>query len=110
MSVTPEYVTLSELSKTIPGRPSAISLWRWCRQGLKTRDGGRLRLKHVRCGRRLLVRPVDAVEFCDRLAADDLEYFSAKDETPAPAPRPRSEAARRKDAEAAHARCEAAGL
>ena len=47
MDETPKYITLTEAAKVAPGRPSTSCLWRWCRKGVISRNGERVRLKHA---------------------------------------------------------------
>ena len=39
-------ITLTEAAKITPGRPSTNCLWRWCRRGVLSRGGERVRLEH----------------------------------------------------------------
>jgi len=45
-----QHITLTEAAKITPGRPSTNCLWRWCRRGVMSRSGQRVRLEHVRIG------------------------------------------------------------
>ena len=47
------HITLAEAAKLAPGRPSACAVWRWCRIGIKSRNGQRIRLEHIRAGGRI---------------------------------------------------------
>lgn len=109
-----DYLKLSEAAKLLPGRPSAICLWRWCRHGLKTRTGEKVRLAHVRVGRNIMVTPQDCNEFFRRVAEGDAEHFDVADaQRPchlAARPKASEAAAPSAGAQAAHKRLEAAGL
>ncbi|MCI0630465.1 MAG: DUF1580 domain-containing protein, partial [Phycisphaerales bacterium] len=48
-----ELITLVEAAKLSPGRPSVNAVWRWCRRGVRARNGERIRLEHVRAGGRI---------------------------------------------------------
>lgn len=50
---TEEHLTLSQAARLAPGRPSANCVWRWCREGVKSKSGERVRLKHMRFGGRI---------------------------------------------------------
>ena len=67
----------------VPVHPSCV--FRWARHGVVARDGTRVRLAHVRIGRRLFVRLTDVIAFGRSLAAADVAGFEAqarKDATP----------------------------
>ena len=70
-----EFLKLSEAANLCPGRPSASCLWRWCRQGVKSRSGQRIRLEHRRVGGRIYVRKSDLNAFFEQLARSDLRHF-----------------------------------
>lgn len=72
---TPEYITLTEAAKRCPSRPSISAIWRWCRRGLKSRSGRRVRLQHVRVGGRIFTTEEYMHRFFGELAASDAEYF-----------------------------------
>ncbi len=65
------WITLSQASKTIPGRPSSSTIWRWIRTGIRTADGDRVRLRHIRVGRRIFISPDDLNRFFRDIAARD---------------------------------------
>lgn len=49
MNISDEnLVTLAEAARSLPGRPSIPTLWRWCTTGVRG-----VRLGHVRLGRRI---------------------------------------------------------
>jgi hypothetical protein len=45
---TDEMLTLSGAAKRLPNRPSASSLWRWCRKGIRGH-----RLEYIRIGSKI---------------------------------------------------------
>jgi hypothetical protein len=51
-----DYITLGEAAKIAPGRPSANCVWRWCRKGVLSRAGQRVRLRHVRIGGKIITK------------------------------------------------------
>jgi hypothetical protein len=70
-----EYITLNEAAALCPPSPDIravgikrhpASVWRWCRRGILTRDGHRLRLKHVRLGGRYFTTARHLQEFLRR--------------------------------------------
>ena len=91
MHETGKYNTLTDVAKTIPGRPSTNCIWRWCRKGVLSRSGQRVRLQHVRIGGKLFTSGEWVTEFGRLLAEADTDYFSIGD-NPAPSiPAPRSQ-------------------
>jgi hypothetical protein len=101
----PEYLKLSDLAKLLPGRPSTICLWRWCRHGLTTRTGVKVRLAHIRVGRNLMSTREDCDAFFQAVADSDVAHFDVRD-----VQRPAKLASRPKDVQAAHDRLAAAGM
>lgn len=100
-----DYLKLSEVAKLLPGRPSTICLWRWCRNGLTTRTGVKVRLAHIRVGRNLMTTREDCNAFFEAVAAEDVQHFDT-----GKVQRPVKLASRPKDIEAAHARLAAQGM
>lgn len=87
-SNTDEVLSLTEAAAAVPalkGRKKLhpSTLWRWCRRGIKTRSGGRVRLRHARYGGVLGVTRADLNAFFSEVAAADLEHF---DDALPPAP------------------------
>lgn len=75
-TIAPEdYITLTEAANIAPGRPSANCIWRWCRRGVLSRGGERVRLQHVRIGGRVYTTARWLEEFGRRLAEADAKYF-----------------------------------
>ncbi|MDX9973168.1 MAG: helix-turn-helix domain-containing protein [FCB group bacterium] len=107
-----EYLTLPEAAARIPGHPHVSCVWRWCRRGVLSKSGERMRLTHSRVGRKLLVTEADLVAFFQRLAEADATYFDQRPNVPAlapPAPRgQRTEGQRQAAAEAARRRIKGA--
>ncbi len=99
------YLKLSEVSRLLPGRPSTICLWRWCRHGLTTRAGVRVRLVHIRVGRNLMTTREDCDAFFRRVAEGDVEHFDV-----AEVQRPCKVASSPEDVQAAHDRLAALGM
>ncbi len=67
------YLTLAEAARLAPGRPSANAVWRWCRKGVKSRNGETIRLTHVRAGRQIFTTSDWMDEFFAVQARADLE-------------------------------------
>jgi len=67
-------MTLVQAAATLPHRPHASTLFRWCRKGIRG-----VRLEYRRIGGRILVSRAALDRFGDRLAALD-------DQPPAPSP------------------------
>lgn len=69
------HITLTEAAKLAPGRPSTNCLWRWCRRGVLSRCGERVRLQHMRIGGKIFTTAAWVEEFGRRLAEADAAYF-----------------------------------
>ncbi len=74
-TATNEYITLTDAAKIAPGRPSTNCIWRWCRRGVLSRGGERVRLQHVRVGGMIYTTAAWLEEFGRRLAEADAKYF-----------------------------------
>lgn len=86
-----QYIRLAQAAQIAPGRPSANCIWRWCRKGVLSRSGERVRLKHVRIGGKIYTTAAWLGEFGQRLANADAEHFDlCEDEAFSPPPRPRT--------------------
>jgi hypothetical protein len=70
-----ELITLTEAARHTPGRPSVNCIWRWCRKGVLSRCGRRVRLGHIRIGGKIFTSGVWLREFGLELAAADVEHF-----------------------------------
>jgi len=70
-----DHIPLSEAAQLIPGRPHTSAVWRWCRNGILTRSGERIRLAHVRVGGRLFTSRSAIEQFVQATTASDCEYF-----------------------------------
>lgn len=87
MHAQTEHITLTEAAKITPGRPSTNCLWRWCRRGVLSRGGQRIRIEHVRIGGKIFTTAVWVEQFGKALAAADAGYFDLDQqvvETPKP--------------------------
>lgn len=79
------HLTLSEAAKLTPGRPSPNCLWRWCREGICSKGGDRVHLKHARFGGKIFTTKQWLLEFGHSLAEADSAHFGRGDETITPA-------------------------
>lgn len=77
--ITPHYLSLTDVAKVAPGRPSTNAVWRWCRRGVLSRDGERVRLKHVRVGGQIFTTAQWLDDFGSKLAESDALYFDLAD-------------------------------
>ena len=78
------YLSLSEAVEMIPSKPSTNAFWRWCRRGLKARNGNIVRMEHCRIGGKIYVTE-DAIEqFFSSLAKADTEYFEQQEQMQVP--------------------------
>ncbi len=69
------YISLTQATKIAPGRPSINCVWRWCRRGVMSRSGERIRLTHIRVGGKLFTSSAWLDEFGRRLAEADARHF-----------------------------------
>ena len=79
-----ESISLADAARLIPNRSSPNTVWRWCRRGLKLRNGERIRLSYTQVGGRIFTTPADVVEFLERVTVADAEFFGqeARPDTP----------------------------
>lgn len=70
-----DQITLTAAAKLAPGRPSTNCMWRWCRRGVKARDGQRIRLQHTRVGGKIFTCLTWLEAFGRQLADADAKYF-----------------------------------
>lgn len=73
------WITLTEASKAIPGRPSTSTIWRWIRSGIRISGGSRVRLEHIRVGRRIFISREDLSAFFRMVARSDWPRGSGHD-------------------------------
>lgn len=103
------HLTLSEAAKLAPTRPSSNAVWRWCRRGIKARNGQRVYLGHVRVGGRIYTTEENVQRFFAELAEADREHFAEARKAPAQQ-KPRTESARQKAIARAEAELAKAGI
>ena len=101
------YITLAQAANLSPGRPSSCAVWRWCRTGIKSRSGGRIRLNHIRAGGRIFTTEADLQTFFERVAQADRDHFDAK---PTPSPKPKTSRQRQGSIEQAETILTEAGI
>ncbi len=94
-----ELFSLTEAAKLIPGRPSVNSVWRWCRKGVISRSGCRIRLEHIRAGGKLFTTEQWVKDFCCGLAQSDTEYFVRSKRKPCSGTKRRGRTSRAKQLE-----------
>jgi len=70
-----QFLTLTEAANIAPGRPKTNCIWRWCRRGVLSRGGQRVRLQHVRIGGMIYTTARWLEEFGRELAEADAKYF-----------------------------------
>jgi len=77
-----ELLTLKQAAALVPTHPSYVTLWNWCRHGLKIHgQPQRLTLPHLRIGGKLFVREADLLQFFEALAAADVAGFASPNPT-----------------------------
>lgn len=87
-----KYLDLTAAAKLAPGRPHTASIWRWCRRGVKSRGGARIRLQHIRAGGKLYTSAAWLTAFFAATAAADAAHFDVDPPTPSKAPSDRHRA------------------
>ena len=103
-----EHITLTEAAKLSPGRPSSNAVWRWCRKGIKSRSGHRIKLDHIRAGGKIFTSAESLEKFFADVARADREYF--KDPDPIQRPKQPTETQRQRSIERAEAELAKAGI
>lgn len=78
-TVPGDYLSITRVAKLAPGRPSTNCIWRWCRKGVLSRSGERVRLKHIRIGGMIYSTRQWLDEFGRCLAEADEKYFDFVD-------------------------------
>lgn len=73
-----EFLTLKQAAALCPSRPTISTVWRWCRNGVETRTGRRVRLEHRRIGKRIYTSKAELERFWDEVTAADLPHFDAQ--------------------------------
>jgi hypothetical protein len=109
MHEIPEYLTLTQATKLSPGRPSTNCIWRWCRRGVLSRGGRRVRLRHVRIGGKIYTTAEWLNDFGQRLADADAAYFDIEAETAASVPERYSRKREERELQALERQLEEAG-
>jgi len=95
-AVAENLITLTDATKIAPGRPSTNCLWRWCRRGVISRGGHRIRLQHHRVGGKIFTSLAWLEEFGRQLAEADTRYFDLCEAAAAEAARAESRVPRRR--------------
>ena len=72
-------LSLTEVARSLPringNRLHSSTVWRWCRVGVKSRSGLRVRLDHVRIGARVFTTADAVNRFVAAVADADAEHF-----------------------------------
>lgn len=106
-----DLLTLTEAAKRLPTRPNSCTVWRWCRRGVLSRNGERIRLEHMRLGGRIFIAEGAIEKFGRALAESDGEHFQATEPAAKPiAARTRSEAEQTARAQRAMEQLRARGI
>jgi len=70
-----ELITMTDAANLAPNRPCSSTVWRWCRKGVKARNGQQIRLQHVRMGGQVFTSRNRLDAFGAQLAEADAAYF-----------------------------------
>ena len=68
-----DYITLTEATKIIPGRPATPTVWRWTKYGVR-----RIKLRSIRTGNKVLTTVPWVKEFIDACNQSDAERAEAE--------------------------------
>lgn len=71
-------LTLAEAARRIPSKPHASAVWRWCRKGVKARNGNRIYLDHQRFGGKLFTTEDAIQRFVEAVTCADREHFETE--------------------------------
>lgn len=66
-----DYMDIAEAAKSLPGRPSAGSVYRWATKGIKGRNGEWVRLGHVKVGHKIFITKADIATFLEEKRSAD---------------------------------------
>lgn len=106
-----DYISISQAAHTLPGNPHPASVWRWCRRGIKARNGNQVYLHHRRIGSKLYTTAEAIEQFFTTLTDADAEYFAPESTaSPYPPARPRAASDRDRAIAQAEAELDAAGI
>jgi hypothetical protein len=106
-------IPLSQVSKVLKRKFQPSTIWRWCRDGIMTSTGQRVRLEHVRLGRGFFTSIARVQAFAEVLAQqtgdpeDESNAVRGKGPQPKKNPPLQSVAARRRSAASANRKLEA---
>jgi len=111
----PQLISIEDAARSqllrIGGKsPHYSAVYRWARKGVVGKSGKRVKLDHVRIGRRLAVTEAGIEKFLTDLAREDAVYFDRPTAQPVPANRPASPTLRKRQIEAAEAACAKRGI
>lgn len=67
------HLTLAQATHLFADPPYPSTVWRWCRKGLRARNGELVRLAHVRIGRKIYTTVEAIAEFGRALAEADVK-------------------------------------
>ena len=104
LDATEELLTLAAATRELPGRVHPSTIWRWARNGVRARNGLRVRLAHRRLGRRVYVTREALHDFSRALAEADCVAFDDTKHHRTLAPKLRSTSARERAISAAEKR------
>ena len=106
-----QNLTLAQAARLAPNKPHVSTLWRWCRIGIKARNGHRITLEHWRYGGKIYTSPEAMKRFAKHLSEADAQHFNRDSDHPQVTPvkdtndRHHASAIRK-----AEAQCKAAGI
>jgi len=78
-AVQPEYLTLPQAAKACPSRTHESALYRWIVKGVLSRSGARIKLEHLRVGRKMFTTREWLFTFFRELAAANVAYAEQRE-------------------------------
>jgi len=68
-----DYISFTQAARLAPGKPHPSAIWRWARRGIQARNGERVKLQHIRAGRRCFTTAAWLDDYTRRLTAADAD-------------------------------------
>lgn len=67
-----KLLTMAQAARLFEDPPHPTAVWRWCRKGVRGRNGQIVRLEHVRIGRKIFTTAEAITDFGRKLAEADV--------------------------------------
>src|ERR1700679_2556000 len=76
---SPEYLTMRDAAKVCPSRTPESAVYRWSMKGVMAESGERIRLQHIRVGRKMLTTREWVFAFFRELADANVAHAEERD-------------------------------